>query len=97
MGQGLFGSPSVYRAQCNELSESFSPSPSPDRKNAGARPSPPTKRFTQAIAQDFSIKALISPVIVGGSATCTSSIVSHDPPNIAVEDMEVMPSNDAPK
>jgi hypothetical protein len=96
VGQGLFGSPSTYHKQCKELSESFSPSPSPDRKIAAARPSPPTQRFNQITAQDFSMKALISPVIVGGSATCTSSIVSHDPPNIAIEDIETQPNNDAP-
>lgn len=97
VGQGLFGSPTAYRAQCKELSESFSPSPSPDRKIAGARPSPPTKRFNQVTAQDFSMKALISPVIVGGNVTCTSSIISHDAPNIAIEDLEIQPSNDAHK
>ena len=88
VGQGLFGSPSAYRAQCKEFSESFSPSPSPDRKITDAKPSPPTKRFTQAINQDFSIKALISPVMVGGNANYSSSILSHEPPTIAVEDIE---------
>lgn len=99
VGQGLFGSPSAYRANRKELSESFSPSPSPSPERSikcVIRPSPPTKRFSQATVNDFSIKALISPVIVG-SGTCTSSMVSHEAPEIAIEDLEVQRSVEVPQ